>query len=309
MNPEPLLVSSALLRHAEQRCRVRLAEDSDNPALLESLGEVLRKLGKLAEAAPLYARLARMKPEDERLQYVHALIAGLDPMPLPPSGLQPGPFVTVNDFLPASFHETLVPFTISMEGELTPAMVGNDQYAPDRRESLELRDASEVQARFAKHVRQFLVEISGRLHVPSFQLGRLEAKLRVYLDGHFFRLHMDNPSNSPTSCNRQISYVYFYHRMPRGYTGGDLLLFDTDLAANQFTTSGFTRIQPVDNSIVFFPSGVYHSVVPVTCTSKRIADSRFVINGHFSKVARAQAEVKSEERAPAEVVAEPSVAS
>jgi Rps23 Pro-64 3,4-dihydroxylase Tpa1-like proline 4-hydroxylase len=284
MNPEPLLVADALLLGAEKRCRSRLVDAPDNPSLLESYGDVLRKLGKINEAAAAYQSLTQLKPDDQNARYRYALTAGLDPMPEPPPGMQPSPFVLLKNFLPESFHDTLVPFTLSVESQLTPATVGADQYNPNHRESLELRERNEIQSRFVRQIKDALWHICDRLHVTRFELGKLEAKLRVYLDGHFFRLHCDNPADSPLSCTRHVSYVYFYHRMPRGYTGGDLLLFDTDLQANRYTITGFTRITPVDNAVVFFPSGCYHSVVPVKCPSKQIADSRFVINGHVHRV-------------------------
>ncbi len=128
-----------------------------------------------------------------------------------------------------------------------------------------------------------LPQVLGRLQVAPFEIEHVDLKLRIYLDGHFFRLHMDCPANSETSANRRVSYVYFFHRQPRGYTGGALLLYDTDIENNRFTTASFTRVEPDDNSILFFPSACYHSVVPVSCPSKEVADSRFVINGHFHK--------------------------
>src|SRR5262249_13352080 len=133
------------------------------------------------------------------------------------------------------------------------------------------------------YVKDFIPKVSPRLHVPPFVIERLEVKLRAYLDGHFFRLHMDCPQRTPENVNRRVSFVYFFHKQPRAYTGGDLLLFNTDVENDRFTTSAFTRVQPEDNCIVFFPSAYYHSVVPVSCPSKEYANSRFVINGHVSR--------------------------
>jgi len=300
-NPEPLLVSDALLNSAEQRCRARLQNDPDNPTLLEQFGDVLRKLGKIEEAAVAYGRLSELRPGDEQAQYRYAVMAGLDPAPLPPPGIQPAPFVFLKNFLPEALHARLVPYTVSIEEQLTPAKVGNDEYQPEQRESLELRENGDINREVGMHVRKVLQTIRERLHIAPFELGRVEVKLRVYLDGHFFRLHFDNPPNSPTSCHRQLSYVYFFHNMPRAYTGGDLLLFDTDLSSlssPRFTTAAFTKIRPQDNGIVFFPSGSYHSVVPVSCPSKQIADSRFVMNGHVSKVAPPKPEVAAPAPAP-----------
>jgi Rps23 Pro-64 3,4-dihydroxylase Tpa1-like proline 4-hydroxylase len=168
---------------------------------------------------------------------------------------------------------------------MVPALVGNDYYNPNARESLDLPGKWEVKRCFHMEVRKMIPKVAPRLHVPPFEIGDLEVKLRVYLDGHFFRAHMDCDPGFERAAYRQISYVYFFHKMPRAYTGGNLLLFDTDIDTNWFSTASFTSVVPEDNSIVFFPSAYWHSVVPISCPSKQFVDSRMVINGHVGKVA------------------------
>jgi Rps23 Pro-64 3,4-dihydroxylase Tpa1-like proline 4-hydroxylase len=187
------------------------------------------------------------------------------------------------NFLPASFHQTLVPYVLANQDRLAPAKVGNNEYRPDTRESLEIPGLWDGQVTFHDAVMAVLPEVLGPLHVASFEVGRVEVKLRIYLDGHFFRMHMDCPNDSPQNVSRRVSFVYFFHTLPRGYSGGGLLLFDTDIENNKFTTSSFTRMEPEDNTIVIFPSACYHSVIPVSCPSKEIANSRFVVNGHISR--------------------------
>lgn len=289
-NFEPFLVSDALLQQAEQRFQSRLAQDPDNRVLLDSLGKLYRKQGRIPEAAAVYERLRALDPSSHETAYIHALLTGSEP-PARLPGLQPAPFLLLKNFLPRAFHEILMPTALSVQDQLTPAMVGNEEYKPEVRESLELRAHSDIHKRFDAHVRQFLPSVISRLKVPSFEIGKVQVSLRTYLDGHFFRLHMDCPADGK-NADRTVSYVYFYHKVPRAYTGGDLLMFDTDMANDKFTTSGFTSIQPEDNTIVFFPSACYHSVVPVRCPSKAFEDSRFVINGHVSKrVAKPEVEV------------------
>jgi hypothetical protein len=282
-NPEPMLVSSALLEKAEQVCRRRLANDPNNRTVLSSLAQICRKQGNLTEAAELYRRLTCLNPEDRQAGYTHAILAGTE-VPTGLTGIRPAPFVFMKDFVPRNFHEPMLPFALSVEELLVPAMVGGTpHYNPNTRESLDLPGRWPVKNFFGDYLREIIPEIARRLHVTPFEIGELEVKLRAYLDGHFFRMHMDSHSEEETCKYRQVSYVYFFHKTPRAYTGGELLLFDTDVAVNRFTTDSFTRIVPENNSIVFFPSACWHSVVPVSCPSKRFEDCRFVINGHVSK--------------------------
>jgi Rps23 Pro-64 3,4-dihydroxylase Tpa1-like proline 4-hydroxylase len=284
-NPEPLLVSTALLEQAEQMSRRQLASDPDKRTALAALGKTCRKLGKLDEARAAYERLAALDPGDSESAYMLAILAGTD-VPVPPAAMHSAPFVVIKNFLPRSFHETLLPFVLSVQDKLEPAKVsgldGQGAYNPDMRESLELPGECDVKTRFGAHIGEILPAIIPRLHVPPFEIGNMDVKVRAYLDGHFFKVHMDSPPQVDKICRRKVSFTYFFHNLPRGYTGGDLLLFDTHLERNRFTTSGFTSIAPEDNLLVLFPSPYYHSVVPVSCPSKLYVNSRFVINGHVS---------------------------
>ena len=284
-NPEPLLVSAALLRQAAERCRGHLAEDPDNRTVLSSLALICRKQGHLDEAEALYGRLALLDPDDRNTQYLHAVLAGTD-VPALPAGFRPAPFVLVKDFLPTSFHATLLPFVLSVRGKLVPARIAtgvkHGEYKPETRESLDLPGEWEVKRHFRECLNAIIPSALSRLHVAPFEMCPAEVKVRAYLDGHFFRMHMDCPADVVDIAHRKVSYVYFFHKLPRGYTGGDLLLFDSNIESNRFTTSRFTSIVPEDNTLIIFPSPYFHSVIPVGCSSRRYEDSRFVINGHIS---------------------------
>jgi Rps23 Pro-64 3,4-dihydroxylase Tpa1-like proline 4-hydroxylase len=305
-NPEPIYVDDSLLGKAEQLSQLRLAKDPDNPALLAALAKIYRKLGKLADATRLYERLNQLDPEDSQFAYTHAILATTE-VPLPPPGIRASPFVLLSEFLPPAIHETLVPFVLANQDRMVVATVGQNQYRPEARQSLEIFAEWGQQAVY-QCVRDALPKVQARLHVPAFGVGETELKLRVYLDGHFFRIHMDCPARSKQNVNRRISFTYFFHRMPRAFTGGALLLFDTDIENNLYTTSAFTRIEPEDNSIVFFPSACYHSVVPVSCPSQEFANSRFVINGHFSRHAPAATDAPEIEEAARDGSSEAEVA-
>ena len=74
-----------------------------------------------------------------------------------------------------------------------------------------------------------------------------------------------------------MTFVYYFHRQPRRFSGGDLLLFDTD-PEQDACGAKYTRIAPSHNSILFFPSACYHQVLPVVCESSDDA-GRFTLNG------------------------------
>ncbi len=133
-NPEPFFVSDALLQQAERLCQQQLAGDPRNLAALTSLAQIFRKQGNLSEAAVIYEQLKELNPGDRDAEYTHAILAGTA---VPPR-VRAAPFVLIRNFLPSAFHETLVPLVLASQEQLVPAKVGNNEYNPQRRESLEI---------------------------------------------------------------------------------------------------------------------------------------------------------------------------
>ena len=84
---------------------------------------------------------------------------------------------------------------------------------------------------------------------------------------------------SKARTGRAISYVYYCHREPKPFTGGELLLYDTCPGTKRFARTRFSRIDPKRNTLVLFPSCYYHEILPVHCESDRFEDARFTVNG------------------------------
>jgi Rps23 Pro-64 3,4-dihydroxylase Tpa1-like proline 4-hydroxylase len=278
-NTDALFVDDALLRQGEQFCRQRVDREPGNCAARRSLAEIYRKEGKLAQAAAAYEEVLRVEPDDAEAGYLHAVLSGGESA-RPPRGMCAAPFVLLRNFLPPDFHQSLLPLLIAVQQEMTPInTAATGDYAADSRQALEFRGEWDRQ-RFRAAFRQQVIPLLSRLHLPPFTIGLIEIVMRAYQDGHYFKVHRDAEPNSPFA-DRIVNFVYFFHRVPRPYAGGDLLLFDSDLEANTCTKSRFTRIVPEDNTMIVFPCNFYHCVVPVHCASREFIDSRFVINGHL----------------------------
>ena len=82
------------------------------------------------------------------------------------------------------------------------------------------------------------------------------------------------PCGGCSRPNRATPRCYF-HRAPRPFVGGDLLLHDAGRAG------AFSRIEPLPGSIVFFPSGCLHEITPVACGAE-FGDGRFTVQGWVS---------------------------
>ncbi|VXD23367.1 putative enzyme [Planktothrix serta PCC 8927] len=119
-----------------------------------------------------------------------------------------------------------------------------------------------------------------QLNFSPFTVSQVEMQLTAHNDGCFYKIH--NDSGSPETDTRVISYVYYFHKQPKNFSGGNLRLYATEWN-NSYALNEreFIDIEPHNNSIVFFDSRCKHEVMPVSCPSRRFEDGRFTLNGWF----------------------------
>lgn len=121
------------------------------------------------------------------------------------------------------------------------------------------------------------------LNRSPFSVSQVEMQLTAHNDGCFYKIH--NDSGSAKTATRTITYVYYFYREPKQFSGGELRLYETELKAGVATTNGqYQTIEPKNNSIVFFDSRCKHEVMPVKCPSQQFEDGRFTLNGWFRRV-------------------------
>jgi len=111
-------------------------------------------------------------------------------------------------------------------------------------------------------------------------------------EGHGDRLpHLDipigldrRPLGARKGEDRVISAVYYFHNIPKGFSGGNLRLFRF---GSEEADDG-VAIEPIDNSLVVFPSWVRHQVERVSCPSGDFADYRYAVNCWYCRPLDAQ---------------------
>ena len=114
--------------------------------------------------------------------------------------------------------------------------------------------------------------------MEEFSIGGVEAQVTASNEGDFFHFHSDNGSDRVAS--RYLTFVYFFHREPRQFEGGELRIHDARLEEGSYVSEGsYQTIVPQQNQIVFFPCELMHEITPVNCASQLFADSRFTLNG------------------------------
>jgi Rps23 Pro-64 3,4-dihydroxylase Tpa1-like proline 4-hydroxylase len=120
-------------------------------------------------------------------------------------------------------------------------------------------------------IRSCMPFVTRSLGQRRFRVRKVEVQVTAHNDGDFFNVHTDNGDR--ITGRRVITFVYYLHRVPRRFAGGELKLF---------TGAGRkapVEIEPRNNTIVFFRSDREHAVRRTRCRSRRFEDGRFTING------------------------------
>ena len=262
-----------------------LAAAPDDARVLWKLAEVYRRLGDFDAARGLYGRLREHGPDRRKAAWLHAVLSGGGAPECAPGGvLWPAPFVWMTDFLAPEECDRLLALGVERHEGLNlvkayirsgVTRINPDVYLAWQTDS---RTGKEARLRIVPKIRSVLPDVLTRLGMAGLDRCRIEVNMRFCPTGGFFAAHTDAKFGAHRS--RKIGFRYFFHRRPRRFTGGDLLLYDTDVDEGAFASGAFSRITPLRNSIVFFPSACGHSVTPVQCETDDFEDGRWVLNGH-----------------------------
>ena len=267
--------SDGLLQRAEGELLRAVAADPSDAAALLRLGDVQRGKGRLDEALECYRRVVALRPDDSRASWLVAVLSGED-LPDAPTRNRPVPFVRRTDFLAPKQSSDLLAFAESNRERFQPSGYGPslDSVGPPSPMVLaEIRvTGQEVRPWFEARLRGAFPEALLRLRMPEPRKYWVEMATSAHLGGHFLTKHNDN--GAPPFRTRTLSFAYYFHRQPRRFSGGDLLLHD-----GNGETATFTRIEPLHNSIVFFPAYAAHQTTAVERDLECFGDARFAISG------------------------------
>ena len=145
------------------------------------------------------------------------------------------------------------------------------------RRSMMLRELGDLEGELRAQAREALPVMFQQLGTAHFEPSKIELQMVAHGDGAFYARHRDTNvfSSNAFANGRVISAVYYFHRIPKSFSGGTLRIYSF---AGHTDTGAFVDLEPTDDSLVFFPSWFPHEVLPVVCPSGRFEDSRFAIN-------------------------------
>ena len=299
-----LLRSDGVLERALVALRRTVAADPGNADALLQLGDTCRGLGKLREALGCYERVASLRPGDRKAPWLAAILSGSALPPAAPEVARPMPFVRKAGFLPPQRCSALLALALANWRRFAPAKVIIEQ-DPKKTDSVLGRRGSgeaeavehtvdpsrrkaqivdhriierEVRPWFEAPLRDAFADALPRLRMREPSGSWVELAMTAYLPGGFFAKHQDDGRYT----TRMVSFVYYFHRQPKRFAGGELLLCDGD------GTGAFTLIEPQHNSIVFFPASSLHQVAPVYGDLEDFGDARFAIHGWLHRQGAAE---------------------
>ena len=189
--------------------------------------------------------------------------------------------VVLDEFLAPQELEALTSYVLQHEADFSVSEVltptgGTVDY--EYRRSRVLMEVGQHQHTLGERIKNVLPAVFRRLGMDDRPITHTEFQITASNDGDFFRLHPDNEHEELAS--RYLTFVYFFHREPKQFAGGELRIHDARLEAGQYVSTGvYQTIVPQQNQIVFFPCELMHEITPVECPSRAFADSRFTLNG------------------------------
>lgn len=195
----------------------------------------------------------------------------------------PAKCVVLDEFLAPQELEELMRFALEHEADFRSSEVvspseehGIVNY--EHRRSRVLMDLEKHQDLMLDRIKETLPQVLDKLGMEEFAITDVEAQVTASNDGDYFHFHSDNSSERVRA--RHLTFVYFFHREPKQFEGGELRIHDARLENGEYVSEGsYHTIVPQQNQIVFFPCELLHEITPVKCPSQHFADSRFTLNG------------------------------
>jgi Rps23 Pro-64 3,4-dihydroxylase Tpa1-like proline 4-hydroxylase len=195
-----------------------------------------------------------------------------DPPP-PPAAQAVEPWFVIDDFLPAGLADVILDSFIANQTAFFPSQTISR--VAEYRQALEIPPTLPVFLPFEIALRNVLSQAYVRLGYSGQPIGHIDFGGNAYPNGGLFKKHSDN--SAAVNQSRLVSYVYYLHRRPKGFHGGELVMYP--LQGGLLDAEPMAVVPPSHNSLVLFRSEYLHEVLPVVVPGGQFGDSRFTING------------------------------
>lgn len=187
------------------------------------------------------------------------------------------PHAVRRDVLTADEHASLLGWALANESALQPAMVSGFRTDPNVRNARHFVGDAPWKPVIAERMGALMPGLIEELAMVPFAIHGFEIELVVYPDGGFINGHVDTATRATRhKHDRVLSAVYYFHREPKPYSGGELRLRPARVPPPD--APQHIDITPIQNGVVAFPSWAPHEVLRVSSPSGEYGDSRFAVN-------------------------------
>lgn len=270
------------LQALEQELSQRYCQQPGDADVIWQLAENYRKRGNLSQALGGYQALLKLQPGHQAALRLQAILNGSELPKLSQPGCVSSPFVLMDDFLSEQQLQAIWLLLEKKQHRFKQTEVLDKKGLA---QNAGYRSSQQLPQRLLKPIREWFVprvvecvkKQPSRLGVDGFEPSQVECQLTKSRGGDFYKIHTDK-GDSEATATREVTFVYYFHGEPKGFEGGDMLLFETSVADNELGT-GFTRIQPVSNRLILFPAACFHCVLPVSALVDDWRFARFTLNG------------------------------
>jgi len=190
------------------------------------------------------------------------------------------PYWCRETFLGRAMADDLLSHARASGGSFMPSRIGSAETArldPGHRISQVTREIGPLAATFRGRIRRSVPAALDAIGMRDFTVGEIELEMAAHGDGAFFASHVDTQLASSHSDRgpRMLSAVYYFHTLPRRFSGGALRLhaYHSDPGPD-----GHVDIEPVHDRLIVFPSSARHEVLRVVCPGIGFDDWRFALN-------------------------------
>lgn len=185
-------------------------------------------------------------------------------------------YLQIDNFLSVEEHQQLLEYVLQKESDFVPTSTSTNDV--NYRQSMVLYEFPQFSELILKKIRAIIPDVISKFALPFFPISQIESQMTSHNHGNYYKIHNDN--GSPDTATRELTYVYYFYREPKSFSGGELQIYDSKIENNCYVgAESFKTVEPRNNSIVFFLSRYMHEVLTVNCPSQAFADSRFTING------------------------------
>jgi SM-20-related protein len=270
------MISVRILLHGGQVYETACAEDAP---MLDSLAEALSG----AADACSFVQLTLEEGNSRRGVAIppSAILAVETSPPVllrwqPKSGIERAPYIRIPDFLTEQENRAVLDYAIRKEPDYQGSKV--ETTVADHRRSRVLMRLDDLNVDFAARILEIVPDALTYFGFPLVSEPKLEIQLTTHNEGGYYRIHNDN--GTPSTATRVLTYVYYFHRQPVAFQGGQIRLYDSRVEFGRARPAeSFAEISPQNNMLLLFPSRLVHEVLPTYCSSRVFGDGRFTLNG------------------------------